>query len=72
MKITFSYLDKLFLLKCLLIHTFLKITLKNIMWILQVPAGKKIKIEFSMFRVKEPGVDTSTCHKDYIEVLGKR
>lgn len=44
----------------------------NIMWILQIPAGKKIKIEFTMFRVKEPGVDTSSCHKDYIEVLGKK
>ncbi|XP_048017847.1 suppressor of tumorigenicity 14 protein homolog [Megalobrama amblycephala] len=41
-------------------------------WNINVPAGKKIKIEFSMFRVKEPGVDTSSCHKDYIEVLGKR
>uniref|UniRef100_A0A671MEH1 Suppressor of tumorigenicity 14 protein homolog n=1 Tax=Sinocyclocheilus anshuiensis TaxID=1608454 RepID=A0A671MEH1_9TELE len=41
-------------------------------WNINVPAGRKIKIEFSMFRVKEPGVDTSSCHKDFIEVLGKK
>lgn len=41
-------------------------------WNINVPAGKKIKIEFSMFRVKEPGVDISSCHKDYVEVLGKK
>ncbi|KAK7172083.1 hypothetical protein R3I93_004397 [Phoxinus phoxinus] len=41
-------------------------------WNINVPAGKNIKIEFSMFRVKEPGVDTNSCHKDYIEVLGKK
>ncbi|XP_016407472.1 suppressor of tumorigenicity 14 protein homolog [Sinocyclocheilus rhinocerous] len=41
-------------------------------WNISVPAGRKIKIEFNMFRVKEPGVDTSSCHKDFIEVLGKK
>uniref|UniRef100_A0A671QBB2 Suppressor of tumorigenicity 14 protein-like n=1 Tax=Sinocyclocheilus anshuiensis TaxID=1608454 RepID=A0A671QBB2_9TELE len=41
-------------------------------WNINVPAGRRIKIEFSMFRVKEPGVDTSSCHKDYVEVLGKK
>uniref|UniRef100_A0A673K3X9 Suppressor of tumorigenicity 14 protein homolog n=1 Tax=Sinocyclocheilus rhinocerous TaxID=307959 RepID=A0A673K3X9_9TELE len=41
-------------------------------WNINVPAGRRIKIEFNMFRVKEPGVDTSSCHKDYVEVLGKK
>ncbi|XP_073673339.1 suppressor of tumorigenicity 14 protein homolog isoform X1 [Garra rufa] len=41
-------------------------------WNINVPAGRRIKIEFNMFRVKEPGVDTISCHKDYIEVLGKK
>uniref|UniRef100_A0A8C1EXW6 ST14 transmembrane serine protease matriptase n=1 Tax=Cyprinus carpio carpio TaxID=630221 RepID=A0A8C1EXW6_CYPCA len=41
-------------------------------WNINVPAGRRIKIEFSMFRVKEPGVDTYRCHKDYVEVLGKK
>uniref|UniRef100_A0A8C1XSL0 Zmp:0000001114 n=2 Tax=Cyprinus carpio TaxID=7962 RepID=A0A8C1XSL0_CYPCA len=41
-------------------------------WHISVPADRKIKIEFSMFRVKESGVDTSICHKDFIEVLGKK
>ncbi|XP_052472363.1 suppressor of tumorigenicity 14 protein homolog [Carassius gibelio] len=41
-------------------------------WTINVPAGRRIKLEFSMFRVKEPMVDTSTCHKDYVEVLGKK
>ncbi|XP_043114723.1 suppressor of tumorigenicity 14 protein homolog isoform X2 [Puntigrus tetrazona] len=41
-------------------------------WNIIVPAGRKIKIEFNMFRVKEPGVDTSSCNKDYVEVLGKK
>lgn len=46
--------------------------LVDCVWNINVPQGKKIKIEFSMFRVKEPGVDVNNCHKDYIEVLGKR
>ncbi|XP_016123447.1 suppressor of tumorigenicity 14 protein homolog isoform X1 [Sinocyclocheilus grahami] len=41
-------------------------------WNINVPAGRRIKIEFNMFRVKEPGVDHSSCHKDYVEVLGKK
>lgn len=41
-------------------------------WNINVAAGKKIKVEFNMFRVKEPGVDVTNCHKDYVEVLGKK
>uniref|UniRef100_A0A672MAD0 Suppressor of tumorigenicity 14 protein homolog n=1 Tax=Sinocyclocheilus grahami TaxID=75366 RepID=A0A672MAD0_SINGR len=80
---TFSYLNELlFLINKVfqlyhyallsLSYAFLKITLNTIMWVLQVPAGRRIKIEFNMFRVKEPGVDHSSCHKDYVEVLGKK
>ncbi|XP_052432871.1 suppressor of tumorigenicity 14 protein homolog [Carassius gibelio] len=41
-------------------------------WNINVPADKKIKLEFNMFRVKELGVDTNICQKDFIEVLGKK
>lgn len=40
--------------------------------VLQVPAGKKVRIRFTMFRMKEPGVDTRVCHKDYVEVMGTK
>ncbi|XP_051521960.1 suppressor of tumorigenicity 14 protein homolog isoform X1 [Myxocyprinus asiaticus] len=41
-------------------------------WHINVPFGKKIKVEFTMFRVKEPDVDVGNCHKDYIQVLGRK
>lgn len=41
-------------------------------WNIKVPEGKNIKIEFNMFRLKEPGVDPNNCNKDYIEVLGQK
>lgn len=40
-----------------------------ITFVLQVPAGKKVRIKFTMFRMKEPGVDIRLCHKDYVEVM---
>ncbi|KAA0702234.1 Suppressor of tumorigenicity 14 protein -like protein [Triplophysa tibetana] len=46
--------------------------LVDCVWNINIPPGKKIKIEFSMFRVKEPMVDVNNCHKDYLEVEGKR
>ncbi|MFT7800667.1 suppressor of tumorigenicity 14 protein homolog [Arapaima gigas] len=42
-------------------------------WTIQVvPADMNIRVKFTMFRMKEPGVDVKTCHKDYVEVLDKR
>lgn len=38
-------------------------------WTIQVPAGKHVRLKFTMFRMKEPGVDTRVCHKDYVEVM---
>uniref|UniRef100_A0A6Q2Z9G2 Zmp:0000001114 n=1 Tax=Esox lucius TaxID=8010 RepID=A0A6Q2Z9G2_ESOLU len=41
-------------------------------WTIKVPVGKLVRVKFTMFRVKEPGVDTRVCHKDYIEVMGTK
>ncbi|XP_070821939.1 suppressor of tumorigenicity 14 protein homolog isoform X2 [Chaetodon trifascialis] len=41
-------------------------------WTIKVPAGKKVRIRFTMFRMKEPGVDIRVCHKDYVEVMGTK
>ncbi|XP_041797853.1 suppressor of tumorigenicity 14 protein homolog [Chelmon rostratus] len=38
-------------------------------WTIKVPAGKKVRLRFTMFRMKEPGVDIRVCHKDYVEVM---
>ncbi|TNN02445.1 hypothetical protein fugu_009932 [Takifugu bimaculatus] len=38
-------------------------------WTIKVPAGKKVRVKFSMFRMKEPGVDIRDCHKDYVEIM---
>lgn len=38
----------------------------------QVPAGKQVRVKFTMFRMKEPRVDVRVCHKDYIEVMGTK
>ena len=40
--------------------------------VLQVAAGKKVRLKFNMFRMKEPGVDIRVCHKDYVEVMGTK
>lgn len=40
--------------------------------VLQVPAGKNVRLKFTMFRMKEPGVDTRVCHKDYVEMKGTK
>ncbi|XP_074539077.1 suppressor of tumorigenicity 14 protein homolog [Halichoeres trimaculatus] len=41
-------------------------------WTIKVPAGKKVRVKFIMFRMKEPGVDIRVCHKDYVEVMGTK
>lgn len=38
----------------------------------QVPSGKKVRVKFTMFRMKEPGVDTRVCHKDYVEIMDNK
>ncbi|XP_056142349.1 suppressor of tumorigenicity 14 protein homolog [Lampris incognitus] len=41
-------------------------------WTIEVAAGKKVRVKFSIFRMKEPGVDIRVCHKDYVEVMGTK
>uniref|UniRef100_UPI0037E8BAA5 suppressor of tumorigenicity 14 protein n=1 Tax=Semicossyphus pulcher TaxID=241346 RepID=UPI0037E8BAA5 len=41
-------------------------------WTIKVPAGKKVRVKFTMFRMKEPGVDIRVCHKDYVEIMGTK
>ncbi|XP_064162302.1 suppressor of tumorigenicity 14 protein homolog isoform X4 [Anguilla rostrata] len=41
-------------------------------WTIQVPAGQKVRVKFTMFRMKEPDVDVRVCNKDYVEVMGKK
>uniref|UniRef100_A0A3Q1GR93 ST14 transmembrane serine protease matriptase n=1 Tax=Acanthochromis polyacanthus TaxID=80966 RepID=A0A3Q1GR93_9TELE len=41
-------------------------------WTIQVPAGNKVRLKFTMFRMKEPGVDTRVCHKDFVEIMGTK
>ncbi|KAL0984999.1 hypothetical protein UPYG_G00151650 [Umbra pygmaea] len=38
-------------------------------WTIKVPQGKQVRVKFTMFRLKEPGVDTRVCHKDYVEIM---
>ncbi|XP_070690743.1 suppressor of tumorigenicity 14 protein homolog [Pempheris klunzingeri] len=41
-------------------------------WTIKVPTGKKVRVKFTVFRMKEPGVDIRVCHKDYVEVMGTK
>ncbi|CAG6015686.1 unnamed protein product [Menidia menidia] len=41
-------------------------------WTIEVPKGKKVRVNFQMFRLKEPGVDIRFCHKDYVEIMGTK
>ncbi|XP_040899744.1 suppressor of tumorigenicity 14 protein homolog [Toxotes jaculatrix] len=41
-------------------------------WTIKVSPGNKVRVKFTMFRMKEPGVDTRVCHKDYVEVMGTK
>lgn len=38
----------------------------------QVPVGMKIRVTFTMFRLKEPGVNVRICSKDYVQVNGTK
>uniref|UniRef100_A0A8C4EZX1 ST14 transmembrane serine protease matriptase n=1 Tax=Dicentrarchus labrax TaxID=13489 RepID=A0A8C4EZX1_DICLA len=38
-------------------------------WTIKVPKGQKVRVKFTMFRMKEPMVDIRVCHKDYVEVM---
>ncbi|KAF7665760.1 hypothetical protein LDENG_00132440 [Lucifuga dentata] len=41
-------------------------------WTIKGPAGQQVRVKFTMFRMKEPGVDIHACHKDFVEVMGKK
>ncbi|XP_027868932.1 suppressor of tumorigenicity 14 protein homolog [Xiphophorus couchianus] len=41
-------------------------------WTIKVSAGNKVRVTFNIFRMKEPGVDVRRCHKDYVEIMGKK
>ncbi|XP_068592623.1 suppressor of tumorigenicity 14 protein homolog [Cebidichthys violaceus] len=41
-------------------------------WTIKVPAENMVRLKFTMFRMKEPGVDIRVCHKDYVEVMGTK
>ncbi|XP_007559566.1 suppressor of tumorigenicity 14 protein isoform X1 [Poecilia formosa] len=45
---------------------------RNCTWTIKVSAGNRIRVTFNMFRMKEPGVDVQRCHKDYVEIMGKK
>ncbi|KAM9468577.1 suppressor of tumorigenicity 14 protein homolog isoform 2-T2 [Clarias gariepinus] len=44
----------------------------NCAWTITVPKGMKIRVRFSMFRLKEPGTNTQTCKKDYVKINGSK
>ncbi|KAM9309269.1 suppressor of tumorigenicity 14 protein homolog isoform 2-T3 [Pholidichthys leucotaenia] len=39
-------------------------------WTIKVSAGRKLRVTFNLFNMKEPEVDTRVCHKDYVEIMG--
>ncbi|KAM6909849.1 suppressor of tumorigenicity 14 protein homolog [Xenentodon cancila] len=41
-------------------------------WTIKVPEKQKVRVNFNMFRMKEPGVDVRVCHKDYVELMGTK
>ncbi|XP_047454013.1 suppressor of tumorigenicity 14 protein homolog [Mugil cephalus] len=41
-------------------------------WTIKVPTGNKVRVKFTMFRMKEPGVDIRVCHKDYVELMSTK
>lgn len=38
-------------------------------WTIKVATGSEVRVKFTMFRMKEPGVDTRVCHKDYVKIM---
>ncbi|XP_034467616.1 suppressor of tumorigenicity 14 protein homolog [Hippoglossus hippoglossus] len=41
-------------------------------WTIKVPAGIKVRVKFTIFRMKEPDVDIRVCNKDYVEIMGTK
>ncbi|XP_017346778.1 suppressor of tumorigenicity 14 protein isoform X1 [Ictalurus punctatus] len=41
-------------------------------WNISVPEGMKIRVKFTMFRLKEPGVNIRVCNKDYVQINGTK
>ncbi|XP_046718180.1 suppressor of tumorigenicity 14 protein homolog isoform X1 [Silurus meridionalis] len=41
-------------------------------WNINVPIGMKIRVKFTMFRLKEPGVSIRVCNKDYVQINGTK
>ncbi|XP_060744494.1 suppressor of tumorigenicity 14 protein homolog [Tachysurus vachellii] len=41
-------------------------------WTISVPIGMKIRVKFTMFRLKEPGVNIRVCSKDYVQINGTK
>ncbi|XP_041649005.1 suppressor of tumorigenicity 14 protein homolog [Cheilinus undulatus] len=41
-------------------------------WTIKVPAGKKVRVKFTMFRMKEPGVDIRECNKDFVQIEDRK
>ncbi|XP_060937487.1 suppressor of tumorigenicity 14 protein homolog [Limanda limanda] len=41
-------------------------------WTIKVSAGIKVRVKFTIFRMKEPEVDPRVCHKDYVEIMGNK
>lgn len=41
-------------------------------WTIKVPDGMKVRVKFTMFRMKEPQVNIRTCNKDYVEIFGTK
>ncbi|MCJ8740324.1 hypothetical protein PDJAM_G00057610 [Pangasius djambal] len=44
----------------------------NCNWTITVPEGMKIRVKFTMFRLKEPGVNIRICSKDYVLINGTK
>lgn len=41
-------------------------------WTIKVPENMKIRLKFTMFRVREPNIDISDCGKDYVEIMSQK
>ncbi|XP_060753667.1 suppressor of tumorigenicity 14 protein isoform X2 [Neoarius graeffei] len=41
-------------------------------WTITVPEHMKIRVKFTKFLVREPGVNVLTCNKDYVEINGTK
>ncbi|CAN0396725.1 unnamed protein product [Lampetra planeri] len=41
-------------------------------WVIQTDANKQVRVTFTRFKMREPGIQESSCLKDYMEVNKKR